>query len=96
MSEARKTLSLRCEMILDPSRPAGTYRTDLKVENLAAASHAYRAWITFTGIGASGLARGSGEVRDSGGRHAARISYNGRVWAVDGKGNDIFREILVG
>lgn len=50
------------------------------VATLAEASAAVRGYIRDTGIGASALPPGFGEVTDASGRLIATVSYNGNVW----------------
>jgi len=52
------------------------------------ADQAVAAWQQYRdgyGLGASHLKRGCGEIRSNAGALVARVSYNGRVWAPDGR-----------
>ena len=59
-------------------------RQDVTVEDWSDASAVFRAWIEKNGYGASNLARGAGDIIDMD-KKVAHVSYNGRVWAVNGK-----------
>lgn len=64
-----------------PGTPKGYWRD---VATLAEASAACRAYICETELGAGNWA--GGQVRDAQTREVvARVSYNGRVWDLDGK-----------
>lgn len=59
-------------------------RQDVAVRDWSDASVVFRAWIEKNGYGASNLARGAGDILDLG-KKVAHVSYNGRVWAANGK-----------
>lgn len=59
-------------------------RQDIAVKDWSDASVVFRAWIEKNGYGASNLAKGAGDILDMG-KRVAHVSYNGRVWATDGK-----------
>jgi hypothetical protein len=52
--------------------------------SLLEASVQLRLYITANGFGARDLRRHDGDVRDPAGKLVAKVSYNGRVWDVDG------------
>ena len=65
-------------------------KQDVVVKGWADASAAFRGWIEKNCYGASDLAKGAGDIIDMG-KKVARVSYNGRLWGVNGK-EIVFRE----
>lgn len=59
-------------------------KQDVVVKGWADASVTFRNWIEKNGYGASSLVRGAGDLTDMG-KKVAHVSYNGRVWAVNGE-----------
>lgn len=59
-------------------------KQDITVKDWADASAIFRDWIEKNGYGASNLAKGAGDIMAMG-KRIASVSYNGRVWAVNGK-----------
>ena len=55
-----------------------------EVESLQEASAVCCAFRDANGHGASDMCRGFGRVTDMSGKLIARVSYNGRIWALDG------------
>lgn len=58
--------------------------TVVLVKDFADASDQFRAWIEKHDLGASDLRRSAGDIVENGQR-IAYVSYNGRVWNVNGQ-----------
>lgn len=68
------------------TKAARTFNLNGEIVAVRTLDEARAAWCRYrdaSGIGASGMVRGCGEYRE-GGVLVARVSYNGRMWAVDG------------
>lgn len=68
----------------DCGAPACKRKQQIPVGNLKEASEVMRKWITDSELGGSNLDRDCGKVMD-GNSLVAKVSYNGRVWGVDGQ-----------
>ena len=59
-------------------------KQDVAVNDWSEASSVFRDWIEKNGYGASNLTNEAGVILDMG-KKVAHVSYNGRVWAVNGE-----------
>lgn len=67
------------------------YRGVREVAGVHSLRDAVRVWTRLrdeNGLGASDMARATGQVVDCEGTYVARVSYNGRLWEPDGEGTD--------
>jgi hypothetical protein len=65
--------------------PVDAAKAKVRVDGLRAASEALVAWVERNELGFGNMTRRTGLVVDAAGAKVAQVSYNGRIWGVDGK-----------
>jgi hypothetical protein len=66
-------------------KPSCPSVTRVPVESFADASKTLRAWVETWDLGGGNMGRGCGDLLDTAtGRKVAHVSFNGRVWNLDG------------